>query len=380
MTIDTCNANPVSQKPYPIAMKNYEWVKDKIEKLLTAKVICTSHSSWSTPIIVVPKGDGGKCLVIDYRALNKVTRKFMWPMPKVEDIFSKLNGATYFTPLDLCTGYHHIPLDKSSIPKTAFNLPFSKYEYVKVPFGLAQAPAYFQDIMTGILKDFPFAIAYLDDIIIFSKTPQEHLSHIQIVFEKLKSANLSMKKSKCSFFLKEIQYLGHILSDTGIQPLPSKTHAIQHMNPPTTPKQVRAFLRLVGYYRKFIRGFAKIAKPLTLLTRQQVKFDWTPEHQEVFIHLKEAIVQAPILHYPNTNKTYIVYTDASNDACRAQLSQEHNGTEFPVAFLSHTFMETQCKWSTMEQEAFGVYYATMKWNYYLQGANIIVQNDHKPLA
>ena len=152
------------------------------------------------------------------------------------------------------------------------------------------------------------------------------------------------------------------------------------MRPPTTPKQVRAFLGLVGYYRKFIKGFAKIAKPLTLLTRQQVKFDWTPEHHAAFLHLKEAIVQAPILHYPNPNKKYIVYTDASNDARRAQLSQEHNGTEFPVAFLSHTFMETQQKWSTTEQEAFGIYYAITKWNYYLQGAGIIVRNDHKPLA
>ena len=157
--------------------------------------------------------------------------------------------------------------------------------------------------MTGILKDFPFVIVYLDDIIIFSKTPQEHLSHIHMVFEKLKSANLSMMKSKCSFFSKEIQYLGHILRATGIWTLPSKTRAIQHMNPPTTPKQVRAFLGLVGYYRKFIKGFTKIAKPLTLLTRQLVKFDWTPEHQEAFLHLKEAIVQAPILHYPNPNKT-----------------------------------------------------------------------------
>ena len=173
ITIDTGTANPVSQKPYPIAMKHYEWVKDEIEKLLTTKVIHTSCSSWSVPIIVVPKGDGGKHLIIDYRALNKVNRKFTWPMPKVEDIFSKLNGATYFTTLDLCTGYHHIPLDKSSIPKTAFNSPFGKYEYVKVLFRLSQAPAYFQERMTSILKDFPFAIAYLDDIIIFSKTPQE---------------------------------------------------------------------------------------------------------------------------------------------------------------------------------------------------------------
>ena len=141
MTIDTGTADPVSQKPYPMAMKHYQWVKDEIEKLLTAEVIHTSCSSWSVPIIVVPKGDGGKHLVIDYRALNKVTRKFTLPMPKVEDIFSKLNRATYFTTLDLHAGYHHIPLDKSSIPKTAFNLPFGKFEYVKVLFRLAQGPA-----------------------------------------------------------------------------------------------------------------------------------------------------------------------------------------------------------------------------------------------
>ena len=241
-------------------------------------------------------------------------------MPKVEDIFSKLIGATYFTTLDLRTGNHHIPLDNPSIPKTAFNSPFGKYEYVKVPFGLAQASAYFQELMTGILKDFNFAIAYLDDVIIFSKTPQEHILHIRMIFEKLKSANLSMRKSKCSFFSKEIQYLGHILTTTGIRPLPAKTHAIHHMQPPTTPKQVIAFLGLVGYYRKFIKGFAKIAKPLTLLTRHQVKFEWTPVHHTTFLHLKKAIVQVPILHYPNPNKKYIVYTDDSDKACEAQLS------------------------------------------------------------
>ena len=184
MTIDTGDSEPISQKPYPIAMKNYQWVKDEIEKLLTAKVIHSSRSSWSAPIIVVSKGDGGKRIVIDYRALNKVTRKFTWPMPKVEDIFFKLNRAKYFSTLDLRAGYHHIPLKKSSIPKTEFNSPFRKYEYVKVPFGLAQAPAYFQELMTGILKDFDFAIAYLDDIIIFSRTAEEHLSHIKKVFKK----------------------------------------------------------------------------------------------------------------------------------------------------------------------------------------------------
>ena len=199
--------------------------------------------------------------------------------------------------------------------------------------------------MTGILKEFNFAIAYLD-IIIFSRTADEHLSHIKQVFEKLQSAKLSIKLSKFHFFAKEIQYLGHILSAKGIQPLPSKTQAIQNMHPAKTPKQVHAFLGLVGYYRKFIKNFAKTAKPLTLLTCQQVKFDWTLTHHKAFLKLNESIIEAPILQYATPNKRYIVYTNAPDDACRAQLSQEHDGTEFPIAFLLHTFLETQREWNT----------------------------------
>ena len=380
MSIDTGDSDPVSQKPYPIAMKHYNWVKEEIDKLLEAGVIRNSHSSWSAPIIIVPKGDGGKHLVIDYRALNKVTRKFVWSMPKVEDIFSQLDGVKYFSTLDLRAGYHHIRLTKDSIPKTAFTSPFGKYEYVKVPFGLAQAPAYFQELMTGILKDLPFAMAYLDDIIIYSSTPEEHLQHIKTVFEKLCHAKLSMKLSKCHFFTKEIQYLGHILGMEGIKPVPAKTEAIKAMHPPVNPKQVRTFLGLVGYYQKFIKNFAKIAKLLTMLTRMDVKFKWKETHHCAFMKLKDAIIQAPILRYPDTTKPCVVYTDTSDDAYRAQLSQVHNETEFPVAFLSHTFTDTQRRWSTPEQEAYGIYFAIKKWNYYLQGADIIVRNDHKPLA
>ena len=179
MSINTGDSDPVSQKPYPFAMTHYNWIKEEIDKLLEAGVIRNSHSSWLALIIVVPKGDGGKHLVIDYRALNKITRKFVWPMPKVEDIFSQLNSAKYFSTLDLRAGYHNIGLTTESIPKTAFTSPFGKYEYVKVPFRLAQAPAYFQELMTGILKDLPFAMAYLDDIIIYSSTPEEHLQHIK---------------------------------------------------------------------------------------------------------------------------------------------------------------------------------------------------------
>ena len=224
--------------------------------------------------------------------------------------------------------------------------------------------------MTGILKDFNFAIAYVDDIIIFSKTVEEPLDHIKQVFEKLRSAHLSMKCSKCHFFTKEIQYLGHILSTKGIKLLLLKTEAIKNTQPPKMPKQVCAFLELVGYYRKFIKNFAKIAEPLTLLTHQQAKCEWTPSCHNTFLTLKESVIQA-FLHYPNPKKCYIAYTNASDDVCEAQISQEQDGTEFPIAFLSNTFTDTQGKWSTTEQEAYGVYYTVIKWNYYLQGAKII---------
>ena len=166
----------------------------------------------------------------------------------------------------------------------------------------------------------------------------------------------------------------------GIKPVPAKTEAIRAMHLPVNPKQVCAFLRLVGYYRKFIKNFAKIVKPLTMLTQMDIKFEWKDTHHATFMKLKEAIIQAPILRYPDMTKLYIVYTDASDDACEAQLSQIHDRTEFPVALLSHTFTDTQRRWSTPEQEAYGIYFTVKKWNYYLQGADIIVRNDHKPLV
>ena len=220
---------------FPGTMKNYQWVKDKIEKLLAPKVICSSRFSLSVLIIVVPKGDGGKWLVINCHALNKVTRKFTWTCLKLKTFSLNWMVPNIFFNFGFMSWLP--PYTSSSIPKMAFNSPFSKYEYVKVPFELAQAPAYFQELMTGILKDFNFAIASLDDIITFSMTEEKHLSHIKQVFKKLCTAKPSMKFSKCHFFTKEIQYLGHILSTTGIQPLPSKTQAIQNMHPPKTPKQ-----------------------------------------------------------------------------------------------------------------------------------------------
>ena len=171
--------------------------------------------------------------------------------------------------MDLQAGYYHIPLDECSIPKTAFTSPFGKYEYIKVPFGLVEAPAYFQEHITGVLQDFSFAITYLDDIFIFSRSAEEHLKHIKQVFKRLRNTHLSMKLTKCHLFTKEIQYLRHILSTTGIRPLPSKTQAINNMHPPKTAKQVHTFLGLFVYYRKFVKDFAQMDKTLTLLTARE---------------------------------------------------------------------------------------------------------------
>ena len=206
-------------------MKHYDWVRSEINKIIDAWIIHNSHSSWSALISVVLKGDGAKCLVIDYRVSNKVTQKFVQPMLRVEDIFSKLNGTKYFSTLNLNAWCHHIPLEEDSIPKAAFTSPFGKYEYLKVPFGLAQSLVYFQELMNKVLKDLAFVIAYLDDIIMYSKTTKEHLKYVQQVFYKICDTELTMKLSKCHFFAKEIQYLGHVLSSTGIKPLASMTAA-----------------------------------------------------------------------------------------------------------------------------------------------------------
>ena len=222
--IDTDDSELVSQKPYSIAMKHYDWEWNDTQ------IIHSSHSSWSEPIIAVPKGDGRKCLVIDYRALNKVTRKLVWSMPRVEDIFSKLNSAMYFSTLDLHAGFHHTFWWRPS-SKNRFYLFFWKIQISAGSFWIGTSTSILQELMNKVLKDLSFAIAYIDDIIIYSTTAEEHLDHLQQILTKLCNAKLCMKLSNCHFFAKEIQYLGHIFSIHGIKPLPSKMAALKIMKP-----------------------------------------------------------------------------------------------------------------------------------------------------
>ena len=248
---------------------------------------------------------------------------------------------------------------------------------MKVPFGLAQAPSYFQKLMNKVLNGLNFAFAYLDDIIIFSNTAEEHLKHIQIIINRLRTAQLKLKKSKCSFFKKELYYLGHLLTTEGIKPQ-------IEMKPPTTQKGVREFLGMVGYCRKFINRFADAARHLTKLTRKNCKFNWAEECQIGFEYLRTCLTQSPILKYPDPNKCYVVFTDASDQAAAAVLTQEYldeNGQmkEMPIAYLSAQFSDTQFKWNTVVKEGYAIYMAIKKWRHYLEDAEILLKSDAKSL-
>ena len=278
MDIDTGDSPPVSSRPYTLALKHHRWVQEEIETLERAGVITKSMSPWASPIVVVPKKSQPgeppkKRLCIDFRKINDLQQKVITegkskgclsliPLPKIDEMYAKLKGAKFFSTIDLRRGYYHITLGKDSRAKTAFVTPFGKYEFLQVSFGLVQAPAFFQHLMNKVLDNFPFAMTYLDDIIIFSNTEEEHLAHIEEIFRRLEAADLKMKRSKCNFFKKHIHYLGHLISANGIQPLKDKLDTIRDMPAPRSSKEVKQFLGLAGYYRKFVPHFADLSRPL----------------------------------------------------------------------------------------------------------------------
>ena len=277
MDIDTGDSPPVCQKPYTLPLKHYSWVQQEIETLECAGVIRKSISPWASPIVIVPKKSAPgepphRRMCIDFRRLNDLQPEVhhadsqtggnisLVPLPKINEMYGRLKGAKYFITLDLRSGYYHIGLSESSKAKTAFITPFGKYQFEVVPFGLAQAPAYFQQLISMVLQDCSeFTMAYLDDIIIFSRNEHEHLKNIKIIFQKLIDAGLKLKESKCDFFRKEIHYLGHLISAEGIHPLPKKLDTICNMPRPKTPKEIKQFLGLCSYYRKFFPRFSDIA-------------------------------------------------------------------------------------------------------------------------
>ena len=396
MDIDTGDSPPITSKPYTLALKHFDWVKKEITTLECAGIITKSISPWASPVVIVPKKSAPReppqrRMCVDFRKLNKQLPEVhnmsggkgcisLVPLPKIDELYAKLQGYKVFSTLDLRSGYYHIGLSDSAKPKTAFVVSgMGKYQFNRVPFGLAQAPAYFQRLINEVLTGCDFAMGYLDDIIIYSKNEEEHLQHLEEIFERLRKAGLKLKLQKCSFFKKHIQYLGHLISDEGIQPLPEKLESIRNMPTPMSAKQVKQFLGLVGYYRKFVPHFADISRPLTKLTKKNEPYSWTTECDKCFHMLKNYLQEAPILKYPDPEVDYILYTDASKYAYAGVLTQKVDGTDHPVAYTSGLFRGSQLNWAALTKEAYAIYMAVKKLSFYLDSATITLRSDHLPL-
>jgi len=382
-TINTKHNLPLYSKySYPQAYE--QEVESQIQDMLNQGIIRTSNSPYNSPIWVVPKKQdaSGKQkfrIVIDYRKLNEITVGDRHPIPNMDEILGKLGRCNYFTTIDLAKGFHQIEMDPESVSKTAFSTKHGHYEYLRMPFGLKNAPATFQRCMNDILRPLlnKHCLVYLDDIIVFSTSLDEHLQSLGLVFEKLAKANLKLQLDKCEFLKQETTFLGHVLTPDGIKPNPEKIEAIQKYPIPTKPKEIKAFLGLTGYYRKFIPNFADIAKPMTKCLKKNMKIDTTnPEYDSAFKKLKYLISEDPILKVPDFTKKFTLTTDASDVALGAVLSQDGH----PLSYISRTLNEHEINYSTIEKELLAIVWATKTFRHYLLGRHFEISSDHQPLS
>ena len=300
---------PIRQRPYRLPYTKKKYVKEQIKSMLDAKVIRPSHSPWASPIVLVPKKDGGVRFCCDFRKLNAVTDTWYYPLPHIDDLLADMSGAKFFSNLDLRSGYWQIELAEQDRHKTAFITDEGLFEWNVMAFGLKNSPSWFQETMSKVLDGLPFSRVYIDDVIIFSATPEEHINHLQAVFDRLRQYNLRLKRSKCEFFCEEIKYLGYIICKDGIKPDPQKVESLKRLPDPTTVKEVRSFLGMAGYYRRFCPDYSKTALPLTSLTKKNAKFVWTKDCQLAFRTLIDQLSAEPILAHPLVNEPYILYTD-----------------------------------------------------------------------
>jgi hypothetical protein len=374
-------SRPIRQRAYRIAHSQRQVVDKEVEEMLSYGIVTPSRSPWASPIVLVPKKTGGWRFCVDYRKLNAATIKDAFPMPNTEDVLSSFHGAKYFSTLDLRSGFWQVAMTPEDQTKTAFTTYRGLFEFTVMPFGLTNAPAVFQRMMNSVLDGLQhkFAVPYIDDIIVYSKSIEEHIEHLEIVFRRLAEEGLMLNPDKCVYLRQEISYLGHIVSAEGLKPDPAKIQSVVDMQAPTSVKEIRRFLGLTGYYRKFIQNYAKIAQPMTVLTKKNIQFHWNPQAQEAFETLKTALVTHPVLTYPDASKPYRLYTDASEFACGAVLSQESEDGEHPVQYVSKQFSTAQMKWPTYEREAFAIVHAVDKLRPYLYGHPFEVVTDHKPL-
>ena len=373
-------------------------VKRHIQKLLDQGIIRKSNSPYASAVVIVRKKDNSIRLCVDYRALNAKTIKDAYPLPRIEETLDILHGAKYFSSIDLAQGYHQVAMEEDDIHKTAFRVGSGGlYEYTRMPFGLCNSPATFQRLMEACLGDenFESLVLYLDDILVFSSTIEEHIERLDVVFTKLKAHGLKIKPSKCNFFRKEVKYLGHVVSEDGVSTDPAKTEAIKNWPKPTTEKELRSFLGIAGYYRRFVQNFAKIAAPLhallskpnkskTKLKSEQFAKLWNKNCDIALRTLKEKLTTTPILGYPDFSKEFILEIDASLEGLGAVLSQERSTGNVVIAYASRTLRPTEKNmnnYSSMKLEFLGLKWAvTEKFREYLLGSKCVVYTDNNPLS
>lgn len=385
--INTKDDVPIYTRSYRYPEIHKEEIKNQIEKMLNQGIIRSSFSPWSSPIWIVPKksdASGKKKwrLVVDYRKLNEKTIDDRYPIPNISEILDKLGKCIYFSTLDLASGFHQIEVKPQDIPKTAFSVDNGHYEYIRMPFGLKNAPATFQRVMDNVLRDIQgkHCLCYMDDIIVFSTSLQEHIESLTKVFQRLRNANLKIQLDKSEFLRKEIAFLGHIVTPNGVKPNPNKIKAIKDFPLPRTEKQIKSFLGLLGYYRKFIKDFAKLTKPFTECLRKDKRIILDSRYIETFETCKNLLINDPILQYPDFSKTFNLTTDASNFALGAILSQGPIGSDKPVCFASRTLTKSEQNYSTIEKELLAIVWATKYYRPYLYGRKFKIITDHKPLT
>jgi len=380
-TIET-EGLPIKQRPYRTSPENKQEIERQVKEMCDLGLVEPSLSPWASPVVLVKKKDGSMRFCVDYRKLNAVTKKDSFPLPLINDVLDSLHDTNYFTTLDMKSGYFQIQLDPATKEKTAFVTHNDLLHFKVLPFGLTNSPATFQRLMSHILRglEYTCALIYIDDTIIFSKTVDEHLDHIEEVFKRLRDANLRLNPKKCKFAKQELEYLGHIVTPQGIKPCPSKIKAIESYPVPKNVKQLRSFLGLANYYRRFIKDFAKVAHPLNQLTKKFVKFDWTKSCQEAFDLLKRALISEPILAYPDFTREFHVTVDSSSTALGMTLSQfSDDGVERVIAYNGRSLSNAEVNYSTTEREALALVEAIKKYQPYLHGRKFTVHTDHQPL-
>ena len=272
-----------------------------------------SISPWEAPVLFVTKKDGSLRLCIDYKQLNRVTIRNEYPLPRVDELFDHLQGSRVYSKIYLRSRYYQLRVQESDVPKTAFRTRYGHYEFLVMPFGFTNAPTLFIDLMNRVFQSYldRFVIVFIDDILVYSGSPEENLEHLRIVLQTLREWKLYTKLSKCQFWFDKVAFLGHVISAEGVSVDPLKTEVVVSWKPPKNVSEVKSFLVLAGYYRKFVEGFSRIATPLTKLTRKDVKYDWVDNCQQSFEELKGRSTSAPVLALPNGRDGFVVYSDAS---------------------------------------------------------------------